>query len=279
MAGRTTSPHRRHPLWLIGNWKMWPPTLHQAVRTTAQYRHLQWPSSRRLTIAVAPPMPYLTEVRKQLPAGWRLAAQDAGDPRREGEATALVSLSMLRSVGVRMMIVGHSEVRARGTTSSAINTQLRATLAAGCEVVLCVGEPTRQRSFQSFAFVRQQVLEAMEGVPATQLQRLRIAYEPVWAIGSRATASPSPEEVQEMALWVRKVLAELYGTEHALSVPVLYGGSVDPENAAAFVREGGVRGLLVGRASRKPRLFHRIAEALLAARSQRSAPSSPPTRE
>ncbi|GIW68217.1 MAG: triosephosphate isomerase [Candidatus Parcubacteria bacterium] len=271
MARKPTRARERERLWLVGNWKMWPDTATRARRAALKFASAAFPRAPHLSLAVAPPYPFLELVRAVLPRRWALAAQDPGDPAPEGEETGRVSFAMLRSAGVRLVIAGHSEVRARGTPDALIARQVAVALGEGCEVVLCVGETERDGPHDRFAFVRKQVLTAVSGVRPDALPLLRVAYEPVWAIGSRARATPEPSDVHEMALWIKKVLAERYGARAALATPVLYGGSVHPENARAFARDGGIHGFLVGRASRDPKEFAAIAEALVSGADDRAA--------
>ena len=136
---------------------------------------------------------------------------------------------------------------------------MEAALFAGLRVVLCVGEKSRAGDAAEYAaFVKEEVQTGLRGVTRQALQNVTIAYEPIWAIGS--DEADTPERTMEMALYIRKIVADLYDRAVAQSFPVLYGGSVNTENARAFLRDGGVDGLLVGRASLDPKEFAKIVE-------------------
>lgn len=229
---------------IVANWKMNPSTLKEAeqlffatARTVGK--------SRNVEVIVCPPYPYLTAFRVQ-GSGFRLGAQDVFWEEK-GAFTGEVSSRMLRSVGVSYAIVGHSERRALGETNEVINKKVNTALAAGLRVVLCVGERERVGNTEYALFVREEVKRGLMGVPRQFLKRLTVAYEPLWAIGSGAP--DTPESTLEMAIYIRRILFDAFGKRASGSVRVLYGGSVTPENARAFLEDGGVDGLLVGRAS------------------------------
>jgi triosephosphate isomerase (TIM) len=121
-------------------------------------------------------------------------------------------------------------------------------LAAGLTVVLCVGEHERHPDGSHFQEVANQISRALSGLPAIG-RKLIIAYEPVWAIGKTAAEAMQGEELEEVAIFIRKILSETLGREAVAKVPILYGGSVEPANAHALIEQGGVQGLLVGHAS------------------------------
>jgi triosephosphate isomerase len=167
---------------------------------------------------------------------------------------------MLKAQGVSFAIVGHSERRAQGETDELVRAQLAAALAAGLTAILCVGETEREPDGSHWAQVANQIHRALHGITPVA-GRLIVAYEPVWAIGKSAAEAMRGEELEETAIFVRKIVSEALGREAMARVPILYGGSVEPENAGALIREGGINGFLVGHASADIDSFIEILKA------------------
>ena len=173
--------------------------------------------------------------------------------------TGEVSAKMLKALGASFAIVGHSERRAAGETDELIREQLMAALSSGLTAILCVGEAVREPDGSHFAQIANQIHRALQGVvPAG---RLIVAYEPVWAIGKQAEDAMQGEDLEETAIFIRKILSEALGRDAVARVPILYGGSVEPGNAAALLKEGGVNGFLVGHASADADSFIEILKA------------------
>ena len=124
--------------------------------------------------------------------------------------------------------------------------------------ILCVGEPQRDTTGNHFQFVREQVLESLGGIPRSALARIVIAYEPVWAIGKDAVRGATPEEAEEMIIFIKKVISEHFNLKTYPETQMLYGGSVDSKNAEAFLERSVVDGFLVGRASLDSKNFSEI---------------------
>jgi triosephosphate isomerase len=181
---------------------------------------------------------------------------DGGDAAYTGE----VSAAMLKAAGATFCIVGHSERRAMGEDDEAVRIQLHAALGAGLTAVLCIGEREREPDGSHFAEVANQISRALAGTPPLK-GKLIVAYEPVWAIGKSAADAMQPAELEEIAIFIRKILSETLGRESVDKVPILYGGSVEPANAAALIKESGVSGFLVGHASADIDSFVEILKA------------------
>lgn len=194
--------------------------------------------------------------------GCRVAvgAQDVS-AEEAGAFTGEVSAAMLRDAGVKYVIVGHSERRARhGETDALIARKLRRVLDAGLTPILCVGETLSQRETGTAAdVVRLQLKTAIFGLSPKEMRGTVIAYEPVWAIGTGRTATAA--EAEEMCREIRAVVRELYGARTARAVTVQYGGSMTPENAPELLRQPDVDGGLIGGASLDPEKFYQIVEA------------------
>jgi len=246
-------------LYIAGNWKM--------NTSLAEGQALAEGLVRRLgevddvDLAVAPPFVYLCAVRQALGNGRiALGAQDMFY-EDNGAYTGEVSAPMLKDVGCRFVILGHSERRhVIGETDELINRKALRALADGLEVILCVGELLEQRhAGQTLEVVSRQVSVGLEGIARDEVPRVTIAYEPVWAIGTGVTATPA--QAQEVHAMIRGLLAGMFDAGLAETMRIQYGGSVKPGNAAELLGLPDVDGALVGGASLKADDFAAIVEA------------------
>jgi triosephosphate isomerase (TIM) len=211
-------------------------------------------------IVVCPPFTSLaTAVDRCRRSPVRIAAQNMHHAE-SGAYTGEISASMLTSIGVEAVILGHSERRALFCeTDSELALKLVAALSAGLEPILCIGESEEEREEGKMEEVLRRQLEAdLEQVDEQALSRIVIAYEPVWAIGTGKTASP--EQAEEAVGFVRSVVAERDSGE-ASKMRILYGGSVKPGNAEELLGREEIDGALVGGASLDPADFLAICEA------------------
>jgi triosephosphate isomerase len=170
---------------------------------------------------------------------------------------------MLKSLGVSHVIVGHSERRAMGETDEAVNQKATLLLKEKLTPIICVGEKKRSDSGAHFEYVEAQLHRAFSGVAKAQVSRAVVAYEPVWAIssGDGRGQTATTADIREMKLFIQRVLADRYSRTTGMAVRVLYGGSVNADNAEELAREADVDGFLVGGASRKPADFLAIITA------------------
>lgn len=244
---------------IVFNWKMNPQTEAEAMEL---FSHT-WTAAKAahsVSVAVAPPFPFLLPLEKRWgikeallrgETAVYLAAQDAFW-ERGGAYTGEVSPTMETNLGVSYVILGHSERRKiLGETDEMINRKLRSAFGFGLRPILCVGEETREGDAVP-EIVGEQLRAAVRDIPPLFLESsLTIAYEPVWAIGGRSGGADTPADMHKTAIYIRKVLAEMYGEGCASRVAVLYGGSVAAANVSAFFgeTENTVNGVLVGRAS------------------------------
>jgi len=214
-----------------------------------------------LQVGIAPPFPYLALVHNNRLSDWWLGAQDISEHNVEGAHTGHVTSSMLKDVGCNFVIIGHSEVRKAGETSSQRLDKLKSAVSAQLLPIFCIGESLAQRqSGESWSFVKAQLNELKQ----LELNELVLAYEPIWAIGTGVQAKP--EDVATMhdniRVWLSENLPHLAGANQP---GILYGGSVKPNNAQVLCALAEVSGVLVGGASLKPTDFMAIVHA--AARS------------
>ncbi len=242
---------------IAGNWKMYK-TLGQAVDTALALKPLV-ANANHCEVVLAPVFTALKTVTDRLQGSNVLVAgQDCSTEVAEGAHTGEVAAFMLRDVGARYVIVGHSERRQLyAETDSMANKKTVAGISAGLTVILCVGESLAQRD-QEIAenVVSGQLRGGLSGLTASDLDRIIVAYEPVWAIGTGRTATP--EQAQEMHAFIRRVFAERHSAEAARAVRILYGGSVKPGNIAGLMAQQDIDGALVGGASLNAESFAQI---------------------
>lgn len=225
---------------IIGNWKL-NGSLDAIDHFASQWRQMR-PSSSA-TVVICAPAPYLFHVRQQLPE-LGVGAQDCSE-HESGAYTGEVSAAMLADVGCQWVIVGHSERRLyHAETDGQVATKARAAQRAGLQVIVCCGETLAQREAgEQLGVVAAQLRASLASVA---VDKLIVAYEPVWAIGTGVVATPT--QAEEMHRAIRGWLLTLYGSE-GLSVPLLYGGSVKAESAGELFACENIDGALVGGAS------------------------------
>ncbi len=238
----------RRPL-IAGNWKM---NLDRAAALALVDEVVAGAKKfDRVDVVLCPPFVYLSAVAAKIAnSSLALGAQDMSD-QANGAFTGEISAAMLLDVGCRYVILGHSERRQLfGETDEIVNRKTKAALAAGLTPIVCVGELLDQReSGQTAAVIARQFAGSLAGLSAEQMEKLVIAYEPVWAIGTGKVATPA--QAQEVHSDLRKLIATHYNAAIAQRVRIQYGGSVKPSNAAELLSEPDIDGALVGGASLK----------------------------
>ena len=250
---------------VIANWKMYMQSPDVAKSFVASLKR-KAPSFAGVDAWIAPPFTFLPILKGAKLGGQTVSAY------REGAHTGEVSAAMLKAAGASFVIVGHSERRAAGDTNDAVHAQLVAVAGAGLSPVLCIGESERPSTMlgtstpDHWSFIQEQLTSALRGAQSLA-GKLVVAYEPVWAIGKSASDAMPASEVEETVIFIRKTLADILGRAPALRVPILYGGSVEPDlpaqagNAAKLIAEGGINGFLVGHASADVGSFVEILKA------------------
>jgi len=249
--------------WVVGNWKM-NGSLDMMNAFVPAFLDTLMESSgweTRVRVGICPPSAYLCNLTNFL-TGYPVdvGAQNVHH-ESHGAFTGEVSPAMLKDVGVKLSLVGHSERRQLfGETDVQVREKLNALVAEGLTAILCVGETLAEReSGKESEIVATQVNNALDGFDGAQSKRLVVAYEPIWAIGTGKTASP--QQANEMHAHIRGILRQALGDETGNDIPVLYGGSVNPENADSLIAEPEINGMLVGGASLKPETFLSIIQS------------------
>ncbi|PIQ87299.1 MAG: triose-phosphate isomerase [Candidatus Omnitrophica bacterium CG11_big_fil_rev_8_21_14_0_20_45_26] len=241
---------------IVGNWKMYKSiseatTLINAIKAGVR-------AATEVNIAVCVPFTALQAANEALQGSKiDLGAQNM-HYESEGAFTGEISPLMLKEVGCRYVILGHSERRQHFKESDElINKKVLAALKYSFIPIVCIGETLEQREArQAFEVVKKQFEGSLAHLEAKDLERIVIAYEPVWAIGTGKTATP--EQAEQMHSYIRRLLIEKYGDDTASKVRILYGGSVKPDNITQLMEKPNLDGALVGGASLKAESFIQI---------------------
>lgn len=249
--------HTKHPV-VIANWKMNPATLAEA-KSIAKATVAIAKKNPSATVVACVPHVYLTEVQKiSSKSPLQVGAQNCHVDVK-GAYTGEHAAVQIKDVGGSYVILGHSERRKLGEGNELIAKKVLAAVVAKLHPVLCVGEEIRDTQGNFLTLIETQVVSALSAIPKSRLKDVIIAYEPIWAIGTGATATVP--DVEEMQMFIKKVLIKQFDRTIARNVRIVYGGSVNADNAKELFAGGGVDGFLVGGASLKPVDFGKIVSA------------------
>jgi triosephosphate isomerase len=245
--------------YIVGNWKM-----HGTRAMLSEARAIDRAAQRhmKVEVALAPPYTLIHPIHReaeQIVVG----AQDCHHADG-GAFTGDISAAMIADAGAKFVILGHSERRTgHGENDALVRAKAEAALAAGLRIIMCCGESAATRgSGKAVSFVKKQLkasLPPADAMPADVAERLTVAYEPIWAIGTGTAATT--DDIAEMHGVIRALLVDLFGEDQGGEVRILYGGSVKPENAAEIFAVADVGGALVGGASLTADTFLGIALA------------------
>lgn len=244
---------------IVGNWKM-NKTPIESAEFVKELKEIM-PRARNYEVGLCMPSVNITNARRAArDIRINIGAENC-NANPFGAYTGEISADMLASAGCKYVIVGHSERRAIGETDDDINAKAKAVLNAGMIPVICVGETLRQRQNDAtLDVVAMQVKMALANIPAEKVSGLIIAYEPIWAIGTGETATP--EQAQRVCNHIRKVIRDKYkpdgGATIARRVPIIYGGSMNEQNAESFLSNPDIDGGLIGTASLNVTRFNEI---------------------
>ena len=232
--------------FIIGNWKMNPATKEEAKEIFASIRKTAM-RLRRARVIIFPPAVFLSSLESKKNPVY-LGIQDI-DKDISGARTGAISAKMAKSVGARYVIVGHSERRALGDSDIIVAEKFNRAIEAGLIPILCIGEKKRDQDGDYFSEITRELSTVLKSVIKTSAPKFMVAYEPVWAVGGAYDNALSSEEMRAMTIFIKKTCADYMPKEKALRTPVLYGGSVDAENAKLMLSHGDIDGLLIGRQS------------------------------
>lgn len=241
---------------IVANWKMNPGTWKEAKKLFEETKRMAV-LTKGLTVIVAPPSIFLRDIaalqssQKGKSRNVALAAQHVHF-EKSGSLTGEISIPQVQDTKATYVIVGHAERRAMGETDLDVAKKIKALLEAKMTPIFCIGEKERTPAGEHFTLVREQLRAGLQFVSPAQIGKIIIAYEPVWAIG--AAHPMQPRDMHEMSIFIRKMLVEKYGGL-GMNNGVLYGGAVDAANAVSMLRDGDIKGFLVGRASVEAKSF------------------------
>ena len=239
--------------YICGNWKM-NKTSSEALEFAKEINEFEF---NKVDVLIAPSFVTLESLRKNLKDEIKVAGQNVSQ-FDEGAYTGEVSTSMLKDIGVEDVIIGHSERREKFLESDEIiNAKVKKALEDGLSVILCLGESIEvKEEGREVDFVKEELLNSLDGVE--NIEKVTIAYEPIWAIGTGKTCSS--EDAEKMCREIRNIIDEKYG-EVSQKTRILYGGSVKPSNAGEILSKENIDGVLVGGASLKASDFIEIIKA------------------
>ena len=244
---------------IVANWKAYVEDVKKAKKLFSTSKRLARVTGA--TIVLAPPAPLLGALAVNNKSAVAFSAQDIS-ATTGGALPGAATAGAYAAAGATYVIVGHSERRAMGDTDSVIVEKLARTFANGLRPILCIGERERDSEGRYLSFLREELTVALRALTPKERAQTIIAYEPLWAIGKTAAFAIPPNDLAEMVLYIRKVLAEFLPGRGSAGIPILYGGSVEPENIRALAALSSVDGFLVGHASVDPALFAALVQQL-----------------
>jgi triosephosphate isomerase (TIM) len=242
---------------IVANWKMHK-TMGQAIEFAHGLKDALSKNPVSAAVVIAPPFTSLGALKLELKDSViHLAGQNMNAAPR-GAMTGEISGEMLLDTGCKYCILGHSERRLHFSEDDRlINAKVIAALECGLNPVFCIGETLAEReAAATFPIIFRQLKEGLNKISAGDIKKIVIAYEPVWAIGTGKTATP--QQAQEVHLFIRKFLNEIYGEKEAVVVSIIYGGSVNAGNIDSLIAQTEISGVLVGSASLDIASFLRI---------------------
>ena len=250
-------------LIVAGNWKM-NTGIEEGIKLASELNTYlsskNLPSNKR--IIISPPYTNLYPISKIInPSLITLSAQNCACTEN-GAYTGEVSAQMLKELGVKIVIIGHSERRQYfNENSEMLLKKIKLALKYDLEIIFCVGEALKDRENKTyFDVIETQIKETLFNLDENEIKKIIIAYEPVWAIGTGKTATP--DEAQEMHEFIRKLIKNKFGEKISEEISILYGGSCKPGNAKEIFGKKDVDGGLIGGASLKSQDFEKIIEAI-----------------
>ncbi|MDP2951001.1 MAG: triose-phosphate isomerase [bacterium] len=242
---------------IVANWKCNPKTLKEAKSLFLAYRGIK----SKHEIIVCPPVCFLETGDNLLKGkqGIALGAQDCFY-QEEGAFTGQVSALQLKSLGVKYVILGHSEKRALGDTDKVINLKLQVALKDGLKPILCLGETKdAKEEGKTFSLLKGQLKNCLKGIAKNKISQIILAYEPVWAIGSGMACKG--DEVLTVILYLKKLITETYSKRVSQEIKIIYGGSVVSESARDYLSNKWIDGLLLGGASLNKKELSKITQS------------------
>lgn len=244
---------------IVANWKCNPTSQKEAKKLLASFRN-RLKKAKNVEVVICPPFVYLPDFQPPIP-NFKLGSQDCFW-REKGAFTGEISPKMLKDLGCRYVIVGHSERRKIfGETDEMIGEKVREVLKEKLLPIFCLGETKQERrEGRTFKVLERQFRQGLKKAPKKEIEKIVFAYEPVWAIGTGNSCSV--EEASKAILFLRKIISRAFNKKAGKEVKILYGGSVDSQNAPGYLGEPWINGLLVGGASLEIKEFAKIIKSV-----------------
>jgi triosephosphate isomerase (TIM) len=245
---------------IAGNWKMYKTS--EEARSLASDLKGRLAKASGVKIVLCPPFTALPTVYSVIKdSNLKLGAQNM-HWEKEGAFTGEISAEMILGIGCRYVILGHSERRTYfSENNQMINKKVKSAVKSGLIPIICVGEKLEEREKgKTEDVVEEHVIGAFQGLSKENATKTVIAYEPVWAIGTGKTASP--KQANEVHIFIRQLLSEIYDQKIADNIDILYGGSVKPENSEELLAQSDIDGALVGGASLDADSFEKIVNSI-----------------
>lgn len=250
---------------IIANWKMNPQNEKEAKELFELVKK-GVKNVKNVEVVICPPFVYLANVQHLTP-NIKIGSQNCFWEEK-GAFTGEISALMLKSMGVEYVILGHSERRKHfNETDEQINKKIKKVLDLGLKPILCIGETFEQREKgETEVIIKQQLTACLKGISWSKIEKkLTIAYEPVWAISGgdpyKTKELPTPEKIERTYIYVKSLLAKMYNKKVVDDIRIIYGGSVNAQNANDYLKDAGMQGLLVGGASLKAKEFVKIVKS------------------
>ena len=235
---------------IIANWKCNPSNQKESKEIFDSYKK-QMKNCNNIDLVVCPPFPYISQLEKS--KNIYLGVQNCF--YKEGAYTGEVSVSTVKDFNVNYVIVGHSERRnIFNESNEEINKKIKEILDKKMIPILCIGENQEQREKgETFDVIKAQIGEGLDKIPKDKIKNIVLAYEPIWAIGTGNFADS--EKIQEIKIFIKKLINNKYGIKASQAIKIIYGGSVDSNNVCSYLSESQMDGALVGGASLKKQEF------------------------
>jgi len=233
---------------IVANWKANPPTFSEAKKLFTKVKS-GLEKKQKADVIICPPFVYLANLSAIAGEKIKLGAQDTF--WQEGAFTGEISAKMLKDIGCKYVIIGHSERRAFGETDEMVNKKIKACFLQNLIPIFCIGESIQERQAGKTAqILRSQIREALKGISRIKIEKLVIVYEPIWAISTTSNRRNCDfEDALSMQILIRKIISELYNRQVSKRIRVIFGGNVRPDNVLGYIQESRMGGALVGGAS------------------------------
>ncbi|MEK6645885.1 MAG: triose-phosphate isomerase [Candidatus Firestonebacteria bacterium] len=242
--------------FIAGNWKMYKLTKEAIQLVNGIKSGIS--DVNGVDVAVCPPYTSLSVISEAIKSSKIMLGAQNVHWETKGAFTGEVSPQMLLDIGCTLVIIGHSERRTYfGETDETINKKIKSVLLVGLNPIFCVGETLSEREKGiTEEIIKRQITEGLKDIKLESMSKITIAYEPVWAIGTGKTATP--KQANDVHIFIRGIIKQLYGNEIAQNVRIQYGGSVKSENIAELMKESDIDGALVGGASLEADTFIKL---------------------